>query len=91
MLRGGDWIIPHLDGVPYFDKPPLLYWLIGGAMAWLGPTEAAARLVSSLSVVAVAVLTALIGTRLGSGRLGLMAGLMVAANLETFLFGRMVK
>ena len=36
-----------------------------GAFAWLGPTEAAARLVSGLAAVAVAVLTGLIGTRLG--------------------------
>ena len=91
MLRGAGWITPHLDGVPYFDKPPLLYWLMAGAFAWLGPTESAARLVSGLSAVAVAVLTVLIGTRLASARVGLMAGLMVAANLEMFLFGRMVK
>lgn len=91
MLHGAGWITPHLDGVPYFDKPPLLYWLMAGAFAWLGPTETAARLVSGLAAVAVAVLTGLIGTRLGSVRVGLMAGLMVAANLEVFLFGRMVK
>ena len=91
MLRGAGWITPHLNGVPYFDKPPLPYWLMAGAFAWLGPTETAARLVSALATVAVAVLTALIGTRLASGRVGLMAGLMVAANLEVFLFGRMVK
>ncbi|HTG11287.1 MAG TPA: glycosyltransferase family 39 protein, partial [Candidatus Eisenbacteria bacterium] len=91
MLRGAGWITPHLNGVPYFDKPPLPYWLMAGAFAWLGPTETAARLVSALSAVAVAVLTALIGGRLASARVGLMAGLMVAANLEMFLFGRMVK
>ena len=91
MLRGAGWITPHLNGVPYFDKPPLLYWLMAGAFAWLGPTETAARLVSALATVAVAVLTALIGRRLASPRVGLMAGLMVAANLEVFLFGRMVK
>ena len=91
MLRGAGWITPHLDGVPYFDKPPLPYWLMAGAFAWLGPTEAAARLPSALAAVGVAVLTALIGARLASARVGLMAGLMVAANLEVFLFGRMVK
>ena len=91
MVRGAGAITPHLDGVPYFDKPPLLYWLMTGAFAWLGPTETAARLVSGLSAVAVAVLTALIGTRLAGARVGLMAGLMVAANLEMFVFGRMVK
>ena len=91
MLRGGGFITPHLDGVPYFDKPPLLYWLMAGAFAWLGPTETAARLWSALAAVAVAVLTALIGARLASPRVGLMAGLMVAANLEMFVFGRIVK
>ena len=91
MVRAAGAITPHLDGVPYFDKPPLLYWLMTGAFAWLGPTETAARLVSGLSAVAVAVLTALIGTRLAGARVGLMAGLMVAANLEMFVFGRMVK
>ncbi|HEY7435893.1 MAG TPA: glycosyltransferase family 39 protein [Methylomirabilota bacterium] len=91
MLRGAGWITPHLAGVPYFDKPPLPYWLMAGAFHWLGPTETAARLPSALAAVAVAVLTALIGARLASPRVGLMAGLMVAANLEVFLFGRMVK
>ena len=91
MLRGGGFLVPHLDGVPYFDKPPLLYWLMSGAFAWLGPTETAARLWPALSAVALAMVTALIGTRLASPRVGFMAGLMVVANLEIFLFGRMVK
>jgi 4-amino-4-deoxy-L-arabinose transferase-like glycosyltransferase len=91
MLRGAGWVTPHLDGVPYFDKPPLLYWLTASSFAWLGPTETAARLWSALAAIAVAVLTALIGTRLATARVGFMAGLMVAANLELFLFGRMVK
>src|SRR5579859_1760231 len=27
MLQDGDWIVPHLQGKPYNDKPPLTYWL----------------------------------------------------------------
>ena len=27
MLVDGHWIVPHLNGVPYIEKPPLLYWL----------------------------------------------------------------
>ncbi|MGC9162882.1 MAG: ArnT family glycosyltransferase [Thiomonas sp.] len=40
MAHGGSWIIPHLNGVPYIEKPPLLYWLMAlsfkvfGAGAW---------------------------------------------------------
>ncbi len=91
MLRGGDWITPHLDGVPYFDKPPLHYWLLAGSFAVLGPHEWVARLWSALPAVGVAVLTARIGMLLGSARVGLLAGLMVVANLEMFVFGRLVK
>lgn len=91
MLRLGDWITPHVDRVRYFDKPPLLYWLIACAFRALGPGEAAARLGSALPAVGVAVLTAWIGLRLGGPRVGLIAGLMVAANLELYLFARLVK
>src|SRR5438105_14226948 len=28
MLVRGEWIVPYLQGEPYLDKPPLLYWLV---------------------------------------------------------------
>ena len=91
MLRAGDWITPRVNGVRYFDKPPLLYWLMASAFRLLGSGEAAARLGSALPAVGVAVVTAWIGNRLGGPRVGLIAGLMVAANLELYLFARLVK
>jgi len=27
MLMSGDWLTPRLNGIPFFHKPPLLYWL----------------------------------------------------------------
>ncbi|GAB3467890.1 hypothetical protein GCM10027321_35720 [Massilia terrae] len=47
MLDGGSYVVPHLNGVPYIEKPPLLYWLCALSMHLLGPTPAAARLVSA--------------------------------------------
>ena len=91
MLRLGDWITPHVNGVRYFDKPPLLYWLMATAFRLFGPGEAAARLGAALPAIGVAVITAWIGNRLGGPRVGLIAGLMVAANLELYLFARLVK
>ncbi|HUR89742.1 MAG TPA: glycosyltransferase family 39 protein [Ramlibacter sp.] len=57
MLRTGDWLVPRLDGLPYFHKPPLFYWLTAAAMSvsdssllaarfapWLGACLAAASL-----------------------------------------------
>ena len=26
MLLRGEWVVPYLQGEPYLDKPPLLYW-----------------------------------------------------------------
>lgn len=43
MLQSGDWLTPTLNGLPFFHKPPLFYWITGGALAVLGPTEIAAR------------------------------------------------
>jgi 4-amino-4-deoxy-L-arabinose transferase-like glycosyltransferase len=43
MLTGGDWLTPHLNGLPYFHKPPLFYWITGASLAVFGPHEWAAR------------------------------------------------
>jgi len=48
MARSGDWITPRLDGRPWFEKPPLTYWLTAaGNLAGL-PDEWAARLPEAL-------------------------------------------
>ena len=43
MARTGDWVTPVLNGSPWFEKPPLLYWMM--AAAWKGglKDELAAR------------------------------------------------
>jgi 4-amino-4-deoxy-L-arabinose transferase-like glycosyltransferase len=44
MARSGDWVTPMLDSDAWFEKPPLLYWMIAtGRIARL-PDEWAARL-----------------------------------------------
>src|SRR5262249_31698136 len=40
MLERRDFIVPMLDGVPYLEKPPLLYWITAAAFAAFGPGEA---------------------------------------------------
>ena len=91
MTAHGDWITPRVDGVRYLDRPPLLYWLLSGSFAVAGTTPVAARLWSALAAVGVAAVTARLGVMLGGARAGLLAGLMVAANLGMFLCGRVVK
>ncbi|MDM0114055.1 glycosyltransferase family 39 protein [Variovorax sp. J22R133] len=44
MLQSGDWITPRLNGVLYFEKPALQYWLGALSFKLFGVTEFAARL-----------------------------------------------
>lgn len=48
MLRSGDWLTPALDGLPYFHKPPLFYWITAASMKIFGVWEGPARLASIL-------------------------------------------
>ena len=48
MLHSGDWLIPRLNGIPFFHKPPYLYWLEAVAMAAFGVHVWAVRLVPVL-------------------------------------------
>ena len=52
MARSGDWITPRLWGEPWFEKPPLLYWMAAaGFRLGLGP-ETAPRLPVALLAIA---------------------------------------
>ncbi len=47
----GNWLIPHLNLLPYLEKPPLVYWLTALSFGGLGYTELAARLPAALSAL----------------------------------------
>ena len=49
MLLRNDWVTPHLNGAPYLNKPPLMYWLIATSISVFGNTEFAVRLPIALS------------------------------------------
>src|SRR5262245_41293936 len=44
MTAAGSWIVPLRLGRPYYEKPPLLYWLIEASYAAFGVHEWSARL-----------------------------------------------
>lgn len=43
MLSSGNLLYPTLDGLPFFHKPPLFYWITAGSLGVFGPSEWAAR------------------------------------------------
>jgi 4-amino-4-deoxy-L-arabinose transferase-like glycosyltransferase len=52
MARTGDWVTPRLNGQPWFEKPPLTYWLTGTGTLLGLPDEWAARLPNAILSVA---------------------------------------
>ncbi|MDP9045634.1 MAG: glycosyltransferase family 39 protein, partial [Pseudomonadota bacterium] len=44
----GSGLVPTLDGLPFFHKPPLFYWIDIAAMQVFGATEFASRMGSAL-------------------------------------------
>ena len=51
MVRSGDWLTPTLNGLPYFHKPPLFYWLTAVSLSLFGTIEWAARLASCVGAM----------------------------------------
>lgn len=66
MVRSGDWLIPQVNGLPRYDKPPLVYWLMAviyslpGQASWDPYGSWAAALPSALASTAVVALLALL-------------------------------
>ena len=79
MLQSGDWITPRLNGLLYFEKPPLQCW-VGAASMWLlGVNEFSARLWPGLSGLAAVFLLGLTARRLWGPAAGMHALLIAGA------------
>src|SRR3982750_2549943 len=48
MAQSGDWVTPRLNGIKYFEKPPLQYWATAAAFTAFGENEFSARLYMTL-------------------------------------------
>lgn len=88
MVATGNWLTPRLNGLLYFEKPPLQYWTTAIAYELFGPHNWTARLWSVLTGLAGILLTIAAGERLFSGRAGWFAGLILASMLLYFGAGQ---
>ena len=84
MLRSGDWLTPTLDGLPFFHKPPLFYWLTASALSVFGLNEWAARMASIVGASAGAYALYLYVVRYAGLRAARMALLVLLTQLLFF-------
>jgi 4-amino-4-deoxy-L-arabinose transferase-like glycosyltransferase len=90
MVQSGDWVIAHLDGVPYMEKAPLPYWLIAICYLLMGVHDWVARIPTALAAVLLCFVTARYGAWAFGRRAGFYAGLALATSIGLFLFTRIL-
>lgn len=84
MLVSGHWLLATLNGVPYLDKPPLLYWLTILAYKIFGVSEAAARIPTLCCTLGEIWLTYLLGRRLFNPRAAWLGGFVLLSSIGFF-------
>ena len=80
MLACGDWILPHFNGLPYLEKPPLYFWLAAATLALGVSAEWTSRLWSALPALGSVLLTWWRGGRLYGPGAGLVAGIALSTS-----------
>ncbi|OZI20388.1 dolichyl-phosphate-mannose--protein mannosyltransferase [Bordetella genomosp. 9] len=85
MMRSGERIVPLLNGMPFFHKPPLYYWLASAAFDLFGVHPWAARLPSWLAAWAAAMAVYAFMRRYRGVRTATIALIVLAT--QPFFFG----
>ncbi|MFI4939194.1 MAG: ArnT family glycosyltransferase, partial [Burkholderiales bacterium] len=91
MLASHDWrhwVIPHLNGLPYMEKPPLLYWLTALSFSLFGISEWSARLAPVLSSLACVGMLVHFGQAIGRVQAGRLAALMFVSGVGVTVMSR---
>lgn len=78
------WTLYGEPGQPYFNKPPLAFWVHGLVLRVLGPSVLAARLPTVLAALGCVLATVAMVRELSGRRAALLSGIVLALSLEFF-------
>jgi len=82
MIASGEWVVPYLNGLKYFEKPVLGYWLNAFSINLFGENAFSIRLTSALATGISALMVFFLIRRFGGGS---QAGVLGAAAYLTCL------
>lgn len=85
MLRSGDWVTPALNGLPFFHKPPLYYWLAATGLQVAGVHEWVVRLPSLLGAWLAAMSLLVLLKRYASQSVAVAAAVVLVTMPYTYL------
>jgi len=88
MMETGDYVTPRLYGMPWFEKPVLMYWLAAIGFKIFGISETGARLPSAVAATICVFVLYWCGRKLWDRATGFVAGLILATSIGWFAFAR---
>jgi 4-amino-4-deoxy-L-arabinose transferase-like glycosyltransferase len=90
MAVSGDWLTPRLNGLKYFEKPPLQYWATAAAFDAFGIHNWTARLWPALTTFAATLFIGFVGLKLGGPAVGFFAAASLASSTGFLVAGHFV-
>jgi len=90
MVATGDWVTPRLNGLPYFEKPPLQYWTTAATFVVAGADEWTTRLWPAFAAFATVIAVLFTARRLLSVRAGWMVAAVMGSCWGYFLGSQFV-
>lgn len=90
MVMTGDFLTPHLNGLKYFEKPPLFYWMQAGLIRLFGIHEGVLRLWTTFLGLMGCLFVYGMGRYLVGRRAGFLAAGILATSLLYFFLARLI-
>ncbi|HKI65398.1 MAG TPA: glycosyltransferase family 39 protein [Burkholderiales bacterium] len=87
MVASGDWLTPRLNGLKYFEKPPLQYWATAAAFEAFGQSAWSARLWTALTGFLGVLFAAFAAWRLFGAEAGRASGAILGGSLMWVFMG----
>ena len=90
MVVTGDYITPHLNGIKYFEKPPLFYWLQAVSIKFLGANDLAVSIVNALMALATTLCIYFTSRKLYGRVQGIISSFIFATSSLVFALTRAI-
>jgi len=90
MAVSGDFVTPRLNGVKYFEKPPLVYWLSALTFQQFGVSEFTARLWGALFSIFGVLMTYAAGRALYGRGTGIWAAISLSTTLLYYVLSQII-
>lgn len=90
MVASGNYVTPYLNGIKYFEKPALFYWLESIAIHWGGLNLWSLRSINALLGLFGCIITYCTGRQLYDRSTGLLAALILGTSALYFVMAHMI-